>query len=196
MLRLVAQLCLIICNPMDCSPPGSSVHGILQAGILEWVAISFSRGSSRPRDSACISCTGRWIPHHLSHQGSAVCAKGAVYMGDVVDESGIEYVCVLVSPGLLEPAELPPTGQKEQHFILPQLWRPEIPDQVSAGLLLKAVEKRPPLPLPASGGCQRSLACSSIQSPSPSPGGRLLCVSVCSSVSCKETCHWIWHLPG
>ena len=37
-------------NPMDCSPPGSSVHGILQARILEWVAISFSRGSSQPRD--------------------------------------------------------------------------------------------------------------------------------------------------
>ena len=129
MLMLVAQLCLIICNPMDCSPPGSSVHGILQAGILEWVAISFSRGSSRPRDSACISCTGRWIPHHLSHQGSPVCAKGAIYMGNVVDESGIEYVCVLVSPGLLKLAKLPPTGQKKQHFILPQLWRPEIPNQ-------------------------------------------------------------------
>ena len=46
----VAQLCLTLCDPMDCSLPGSSVHGILQARILEWVAISFSRGSSRPRD--------------------------------------------------------------------------------------------------------------------------------------------------
>ena len=42
---LVAQSCLILCDPMDYSPPGSSVHGILQAGILEWVAILFSRGS-------------------------------------------------------------------------------------------------------------------------------------------------------
>ena len=40
----VAQSCLTLCNPMDCSPPGSSIHGILQARILEWVAISFSRG--------------------------------------------------------------------------------------------------------------------------------------------------------
>ena len=47
---LVAQLCLTLCDPMDCSLPGSSVHGILQARILEWVAISFSRGTSRPRD--------------------------------------------------------------------------------------------------------------------------------------------------
>ena len=40
----VAQSCLTLCNPVDCSPPGCSVHGILQARILEWVAISFSRG--------------------------------------------------------------------------------------------------------------------------------------------------------
>ena len=45
----VAQSCPTLCDPVDCSPPGSSVHGILQAGILEWVTISFSRGSSRPR---------------------------------------------------------------------------------------------------------------------------------------------------
>ena len=47
--------CLTLCNPMDCSPPGSSVHGILQARILQWVAISFSRGASRPRDRNCVS---------------------------------------------------------------------------------------------------------------------------------------------
>ena len=46
----VAQSCPTLCDPVDCSPPGSSVHGILQARILEWVAISFSRGSSQPRD--------------------------------------------------------------------------------------------------------------------------------------------------
>ena len=45
------------CDPMDCCPPGSSVHGILQAGILEWVAIFSSRGSSRPRDRTWVSST-------------------------------------------------------------------------------------------------------------------------------------------
>ena len=45
----VSQLCLTVCDPMDCSQPGSSVHEILQARILEWVAIPFSRGSSQPR---------------------------------------------------------------------------------------------------------------------------------------------------
>ena len=52
---LAAESCLTLCDPADCSPPGSSVHGILQAGILEWVAIFFSRGSSRPRDQTCVS---------------------------------------------------------------------------------------------------------------------------------------------
>ena len=52
----VAQLCLTLCNPMDCSPPGPSVHGIFQARVLEWVAISFSRGSSQPRDWTQVSC--------------------------------------------------------------------------------------------------------------------------------------------
>ena len=46
----VAQSCLTLCDPMDCSLQGFSVHGILQARILEWVTISFSRGSSQPRD--------------------------------------------------------------------------------------------------------------------------------------------------
>ena len=46
----VTQSCPSLCNPVDCSPPGSSVHEILQARILEWVAISFSRGASQPRD--------------------------------------------------------------------------------------------------------------------------------------------------
>ena len=48
--------CPTLCDPMDCSPPGSSVHGILQARMLEWVAIPFSRGSFQPRDQTQISC--------------------------------------------------------------------------------------------------------------------------------------------
>ena len=50
LLSLVAQSCMTLCDPMDCSPPGSSVHGILHARILEWVAIPSFRGSSGPRD--------------------------------------------------------------------------------------------------------------------------------------------------
>ena len=60
MCMLVSQSSPTLCDPRDCSPPGSSVHGILQARILEWV--SFSRGSSRPRDRTWVSCTaGRFF---------------------------------------------------------------------------------------------------------------------------------------
>ena len=62
-----AQLCLTLCEPMDYSPLGSSVHGILQGRLLEWVAIPSSRGSSQPRDQtrvSCVSWTVRWILYH------------------------------------------------------------------------------------------------------------------------------------
>ena len=52
----VVQSCLALCEPMDSSLPGSSIHGIFQARVLEWTAISFSRGSSQPRDRTCVSC--------------------------------------------------------------------------------------------------------------------------------------------
>jgi len=68
-LCLCAQSCPTLCNPMDCSPPGSSVHATLQARILEQVAISFSRGSSGPRDQtivSCIVCIGRWLLYHCA----------------------------------------------------------------------------------------------------------------------------------
>ena len=59
---LVAQSYPTLCNPMDCSPPGSSVHEIFQAKILEWVAISFSRGSSQLRDRTRVFCiAGRFF---------------------------------------------------------------------------------------------------------------------------------------
>ena len=66
----VTQPCLTLCDPMDYTPPGSSVRGILQGSILEWVAISSSRGSSQPRDGTHASCLGRWILGPLSFQGS------------------------------------------------------------------------------------------------------------------------------
>ena len=64
---MYAQLCPIICGPMNCSLPGSSVHGIFQSRILEWVVISSSRQSSQVRDQICISCVpsiGRWILYY------------------------------------------------------------------------------------------------------------------------------------
>ena len=60
----VTQSRATLWDPMDCSPPRSSVHGISQVRILEWVAFSLSRGSSRPRDRTCISCMGRRVLYH------------------------------------------------------------------------------------------------------------------------------------
>ena len=67
--KAVTYLCPTLCDPMDCSTPGSSVHVIFQAGILEQILISYSRRSSQPRDWTCISwvsCAGRWILSHCA----------------------------------------------------------------------------------------------------------------------------------
>ena len=72
---LVPKSCLF-CNPMDCSPPASSLHGISQARIQEYVAMMYSRGSSRPRDQTFISCISAQIFYHWCRLGSA-CRPGA-----------------------------------------------------------------------------------------------------------------------
>ena len=75
------QLCLTLCDPMGYSPPGSSVHGILPARILEWVVISSSKGSSRCRDQTCISyisCIGRqvlYLSRHCVVVQSPICVQ-------------------------------------------------------------------------------------------------------------------------
>ena len=65
----VTQLCLTLCDPMDCSLPGFSVHGIFQAIVLEWIAISFSRGSSQPRNWTRVS--------HTVDERFTVCVQGS-----------------------------------------------------------------------------------------------------------------------
>ena len=71
----LTQLCLTLSNPMDCSPQGFSVYGILQARILEWVAIPFSSGSSWPRDRSQVPHIAG-ILYHLSYQGSIMWNAG------------------------------------------------------------------------------------------------------------------------
>ena len=80
----VDKSCPTVCNPMDCSPPGSSVHGILQARILEWVAISLSREPSWPRDGTHVSCIAgrflrRWATPVLYWNGTTAVLKGAIF---------------------------------------------------------------------------------------------------------------------
>ena len=74
-----AQSCPTICDPMNCGPPGSSLHGISQARILEWVTLPFSRGLLQPRDwtsVSWVSCNGRQILYHwttVSGLGKNIC---------------------------------------------------------------------------------------------------------------------------
>ena len=66
---MCAQSCQTVCDPMDCSLPGFSVHGIVQARILEWIGISCNKGSSQPRDQthvSCIFCVGRQILYYCA----------------------------------------------------------------------------------------------------------------------------------
>ena len=96
---LVAQSCPTLCNPLDCSPPSSSVHGILQARILEWVAIPFSRGSSWPRNGTQVShIAGRFFTI-WAHQGSlCVCVCIIFRLFFTIDYYKIlNIVCALYS---------------------------------------------------------------------------------------------------
>ena len=96
---LVTRSCSTLCNPIDCCPPGSSVHGILQARILEWVAIPFSRVSSQPRDQTQVShIAGRFfttwatkeaqIWGRLLHLSPSTCKKEAHH------SSGFLIICL------------------------------------------------------------------------------------------------------
>ena len=115
----VAQSCLTLCDPLDCSPPGSSVHGILQARTLEWVAVPFSRGSSQPRDRTQISrvaggfFTAERILYQLSYEGSPL---SLIFLLDIFAPrsfsvpllpSGLAPDLSRVRPGLLLRRPLP-----------------------------------------------------------------------------------------
>ena len=76
---LVTQLCLTLCDPTNCSLPGFSVHGILQARIQEWIAIPFSRGSSQPRDLSLLSCIAGRLFTVWATQKSSSCLISPLY---------------------------------------------------------------------------------------------------------------------
>ena len=89
-LVLVAQSCPTLCDPMDCSPPGSSVHKIFQARIVECIAISFSRGSFQPRDQTWVSCTaGRFFTDWATnlHLNSILLSTGCLTLSKVLNLS-------------------------------------------------------------------------------------------------------------
>ena len=86
---LVAQSCPTLCDPLGHRLPGSSVHGILQARILEWVAIPFSRGSSQPRDQTWVFCTaGRFVTIWVTKEDYLVPNPGCTHWNWVLQKMG------------------------------------------------------------------------------------------------------------
>ena len=99
-----SQFCPTLCNSMDCSPPGSSVHEIFQARILKWVAISYSGISSQPRDQTCISCVsciGRQILYHWAAWGAQVLTEHLLneWMIEWIDTNYLHIGLVNCGPG-------------------------------------------------------------------------------------------------
>ena len=96
---LVAQLCLTLCDPMDCSLPGSSVYGISQARILEWVSFSFSRGSFRPRDQTQVSCSaGGFFIIRATRKAKPVIKGQIVYdLTHMKSFSSVQFSCSVMS---------------------------------------------------------------------------------------------------
>ena len=84
---LVTQSCPALCDPMNCKPSGSSAHGILQARILEWVAISFSRGPSQPRDRTSVSYTaGRFFTIWATREINLAKGKACIPQNSFINE--------------------------------------------------------------------------------------------------------------
>ena len=111
----VAQLCPTLCNPVDCNLPSFSIFGILQAKILEWVSISFSRGSSRPRDRARVSCIGgrcfnlwatREAPTTYKVMSKwSIVRKAVLWVVNKLTYTSVQFSCSVVSDPL-QPHEL------------------------------------------------------------------------------------------
>ena len=102
----VTQSCLTLCSPMDYSLPGSSVHGISQVIILEWVSISFSRGSFWLRDWTHISCIGRWVLYHWATREAPI-TEG---------ESELSHVRLFVTPWTVAYQAPPSMGFSRQEY--------------------------------------------------------------------------------
>ena len=103
---LGAQSCPTLCDPMDCSRPGSSAHGIFQAKVLEWGAISFSRGSSRPRGWTWVSCiAGRCFTVWATRE--APITEG---------ESELSHVRLFVTPWTVADQAPPSMGFSRQEY--------------------------------------------------------------------------------
>ena len=96
----VCLSCPTLVTPMDRSPPGSWDHGIFQARILEWAAISYSRGSSQPRDRthvSCLSCTGWWILYHCTAWEASVGSLPLFFGSCFLNHKAVRQVSIILT---------------------------------------------------------------------------------------------------
>ena len=121
---LVTKPCPTLLGPNGLySLPGSSVHGISQATILEWVAISFSRGSSQPRNQTCVSCIGRWILYHWDTREDHIYTYIYIYVHTHTHSFYYNsYICMYVST-YLSPLVLKADKSQDLHTNSAS-WRP------------------------------------------------------------------------
>ena len=101
------QLCLTLCDPMDCSLPGFCIHGIFQARVLQWAAISFSRRSSQPRDWTWVSCTADrcftiWATREAQKRWLTVCQVKHRNDGRETLKTGLSIFKAHISPLFLK----------------------------------------------------------------------------------------------
>ena len=115
---LVAQSCLTLCDTTDCSPPGFSLHGILQPRILEWVVFSFSSGSSRPRNQTGISFIAggfftNWGMREAMHKGSLLSTSSPIFVDrhpnrcEAVLHYGFNLSFLMISDAEQKPVRVP-----------------------------------------------------------------------------------------
>ena len=120
---LVTQSCAILCDPWDCGSPGSSLHGISQSRILEWVAVSSSRASSQPRDWTQVSCiVGRfftiWATRE-AHPGPWPCSKTWPWTQRSSSLWVCMRVCARILCGFLSRSSLEPTPSLNKQTTAP-----------------------------------------------------------------------------
>ena len=107
------QSCPTVCDPMDFSPPGSSVHGVLQARILKWVALPFSRGSSQPRDWTTISCFSCTASRFFTTESRGKSTKWLCAVLCLATQS---------CPTLFDPTDCNPPGSSVRGFSRKEYW--------------------------------------------------------------------------
>ena len=117
-----AQSCPTLCNPMDCCPPGSSIHGVLQARMLKWVVMQSSRGASRPKDWTRISlvcCTCRRVLCHCTTWEAPQSYRRPPSFGCPPFPTAFSVFIVLFLEQIHEPLTSP---HPPRHMMAPEPW--------------------------------------------------------------------------